>query len=73
MINSLLRSEPVVALPRPQAPITSVAPPQLANLFGLPPRAAPVAPPATTLRLTLHGSFVHPDPARSSAISSGSA
>jgi general secretion pathway protein C len=65
---NLLRSEPVVALPRPQAPITSVAPPQLANLFGLPPRAAPVAPPATTLRLTLHGSFVHPDPARSSAI-----
>ncbi|HTN31485.1 MAG TPA: type II secretion system protein N [Pseudomonas sp.] len=65
---NLLRSEPVIAIPRPQAPVASLAPQQLAKLFGLPPRAAPVAPPATTLRLTLHGSFVHPDPARSSAI-----
>lgn len=65
---SLLRSEPAIVTPRPQAPVASVAPQQLANLFGLPPRAEPVAPPATTLRLTLHGSFVHPDPSRSSAI-----
>lgn len=64
----LLRSEPAVSLPRPPAPIASVAPQQLALLFGSPPRAEPVAPPPTRLRLTLHGSFVHPDPSRSSAI-----
>ncbi|HLT04461.1 MAG TPA: type II secretion system protein N [Pseudomonas sp.] len=64
----LLRSEPIVTVPRVQAPTASVAPQQLAHLFGLPPRAEPVAPPPTRLRLTLHGSFVHPDPLRSSAI-----
>lgn len=64
----LLRSEPTVVIPSPKKAVASVAPQQLANLFGQPPRSEPVAPPPTTLRLTLNGSFVHPDPARSSAI-----
>ncbi|HLD67221.1 MAG TPA: type II secretion system protein N, partial [Pseudomonas sp.] len=46
------------------------APEQLATLFGpsRPTTASDAAPPATDLRLTLVGSFVHADPQRSSAI-----
>ncbi|WP_263144231.1 type II secretion system protein N [Pseudomonas sp. RIT-PI-AD] len=47
------------------------SPPSLDNmqrLFGTPGSTADGPPPATNLRLTLHGSFVHNDPARSSAI-----
>lgn len=64
----VLRHEPAVTVPEPRASAVSLAPRQLANLFGPPPRSEPAAPPATRLRLMLHGSFVHPDPARSRAI-----
>ena len=40
----------------------------LAHLFGANPSASAAPAPATSLRLTLQGSFVHADPTRSSAI-----
>jgi general secretion pathway protein C len=40
----------------------------LAHLFGTNPSASAAPAPATNLRLTLQGSFVHADPTRSSAI-----
>ncbi len=53
------------------APPPSVQPPSVDNmqrLFGPASVAGNGPPPATNLRLTLHGSFVHSDPQRSSAI-----
>ncbi len=67
----VLRHEPAVSVPAPRATAASLAPRHLADLFGPPPRTEPAAPPATRLRLMLHGSFVHADPARSSAIIQG--
>ncbi len=62
-------------LKAPPPPVEYPAPPSapqvpletLTLLFG-PDLTQPLAPPTTTLRLTLHGSFVNVDPLRSSAI-----
>lgn len=62
-------------LKAPPPPVEYTAPPsapqvpleKLTLLFG-PNLTESLAPPATTLRLTLHGSFVNADPLRSSAI-----
>ncbi len=48
-------------------PVAQVSLEKLTPLFG-PDLTQPLAPPTTTLRLTLHGSFVNADPLRSSAI-----
>ncbi|OEC33195.1 general secretion pathway protein C [Pseudomonas cuatrocienegasensis] len=69
--NDLLR---LIRSPLPQ-PENQIAvthkqhdPSAIAKLFGTPMQAESYVPPATSLRLTLLGSFVHSDPARSSAI-----
>jgi len=64
----LLRTPPQVAAVDTQ---TALAPPTLERLeplFGPASSAGDAPPPATSLRLTLLGSFVHVDPSRSSAI-----
>jgi general secretion pathway protein C len=63
----LLRNPPAAVEPRLAAPPATPTLAQLAALFG-PTPVAQGAPPATTLRLTLHGSFVNANPLRSSAI-----
>lgn len=66
----LVRTPPAsVGAPPPGDVRQDPAPAQLAALFG-PAATGPGngPPPATDLRLTLHGSFVHADPQRSSAI-----
>ncbi|MES2817690.1 MAG: type II secretion system protein N [Pseudomonadota bacterium] len=66
----LVRTPPAsVGAPPPSDVRQAAAPTQLAALFG--PAAVGQGngpPPATDLRLTLHGSFVNADPQRSSAI-----
>lgn len=66
----LLRAPAPTVSVAPQAVQAMPAPEQLAALFGpaRPTAASDAAPPATDLRLTLVGSFVHADPQRSSAI-----
>ncbi len=63
----LLRSPPAAVESRLAAAPSTPTLAQLAALFG-PAPAAQGEPPATTLRLTLHGSFVNANPLRSSAI-----
>jgi general secretion pathway protein C len=63
----LLRSPPAAIESRRAAPPATPTLAQLAALFG-PTPVTQGAPPATTLRLTLHGSFVNAAPQRSSAI-----
>lgn len=63
----LLRTPPATSELNPSAPNAPASHPQLGQLFG---HSQPdnADAPATNLRLTLLGSFVHADPKRSSAI-----
>ncbi len=63
----LLRTPPATSELNPSAPSAPASHPQLAQLFGHSQPGSADAP-ATNLRLTLLGSFVHTDPKRSSAI-----
>ncbi|HLA33211.1 MAG TPA: type II secretion system protein N [Pseudomonas sp.] len=71
----LLRTPVASSSPTPSAPAAPSADPQISQLFGSSAAPSTAAAPATHLRLTLLGSFVHADPKRSSAIirSEGSA
>lgn len=71
----VLRAPVATSSPTPSAPAAPTADPQISQLFGSSAAASSAAAPATNLRLTLLGSFVHADPKRSSAIirSEGSA
>lgn len=64
----LLRTPATIGNPAPSAPVAASANPQISQLFGSSAQATDAAAPATNLRLTLLGSFVHADPKRSSAI-----
>lgn len=64
----LLRTPVTSSSPVPSAPAAASADPQISQLFGNGAAASTAAAPATSLRLTLLGSFVHADPKRSSAI-----
>lgn len=63
----LLRTPPATSELNPSAPNAPASHPQLGQLFGHSQPDSADAP-ATNLRLTLLGSFVHADPKRSSAI-----
>lgn len=63
----LLRTPPATSELNPSAPSAPASHPQLGQLFGHSQPDSADAP-ATNLRLTLLGSFVHADPKRSSAI-----
>jgi len=63
----LLRTPPATSELNPSAPNAPASHPQLGQLFGHSQPGSADAP-ATNLRLTLLGSFVHADPKRSSAI-----
>ena len=63
----LLRTPPATSELNPSAPSTPANHPQLGQLFGHS-QSDNADAPATNLRLTLLGSFVHADPKRSSAI-----
>lgn len=64
----LLRTPPQVTAVNPQAALATPPLERLEPLFGPTGSASDAPPPATSLRLTLLGSFVHVDPSRSSAI-----
>lgn len=64
----LLRAPVASGSPAPSAPVAPSADPQISQLFGSSAATSSAAAPATSLRLTLLGSFVHADPKRSSAI-----
>lgn len=65
--RELLHSEPVVATDSVENPDEQLALERLEPLFG-PASGGRAGAPATRLNLVLHGSFVHVDPAKSSAI-----
>ncbi|RJG14399.1 general secretion pathway protein GspN [Pseudomonas cavernicola] len=64
----LLRAPAHSASTNTPAMLAAPALERLEPLFGPSSVASDAAPPATNLRLSLHGSFVHADPQRSSAI-----
>jgi general secretion pathway protein C len=64
----LLRTPVASSSPTPSAQAAPAATPQISQLFGSSAASGTAAAPATSLRLTLLGSFVHADPQRSSAI-----
>lgn len=64
----LLRTPPPLDAPSALRPSASAPSPALERLFGSNAVDRDALPPATSLRLTLLGSFVHSDPRRSTAI-----